>query len=697
MMKRITQILCLALALLMVFGLFGCQPAAEETESPTPDASQNTPAPEEGQEGSRDETVDFVVVGAGAAGVSAATEAARQGKSVILLEKLSFAGGSSALNEGYLWACDSELNQQTGVGYTAERMKEYLVESSRGNANEALNNNIVDLSGEMMDFLVDEGTVFSTENFAPSGGDAQDLQAFIADGAGYGLFSSLLNIAEKYGVTPRYESPAVGLIVEDGAVKGVTVEDEEGTYNIYATTTVLCTGGFLKNEELMKEFMPEWYSENSYCSAGATGDGHIWALELGAQMTGYGCGGVWRTEDGKNGYHEEGGMAPAVSFFIVNINGERFCNEYMGSDKNQLINEQPGKKAYCFMDSTSAYVALAEQGVANGYTYKADTLEELCNIYGINKENMLQTVAEYNECKASGGQDPFMVPNEYMVSMSEPPYYMSLFDPSMNTNCLMGIATDEYCRILGADGQPIEGLYGAGELIIGNLCGGTKAGARYPSCGTCLAAGIYGGPLAVRHAVGLYDETVEAAASEQPAEAPVAPVPVTLEYTDELKEMAHEILMNVGQPYTEEQLAEIPNIVAAKNRYLIATDLNDYDALRDVLTEEGEQGFRAIWNGYVGATDIESQVNSVKATLGQGDLAPTHFGANMIVYFVDDTHAKVMLRMQGHHTYSDNGEVYEAYGLYVDDMLKCADGVWRIETLRLDHCVRVGQLRGSAS
>lgn len=69
------------------------------------------------------------------------------------------------------------------------------------------------------------------------------------------------------------------------------------------------------------------------------------------------------TEDGKNGYHVEGGLVPCVSFFITNIEGQRFCNEYMGSDKNQLINEQSDKKAYCFMDSTSPYVAMAEQGV----------------------------------------------------------------------------------------------------------------------------------------------------------------------------------------------------------------------------------------------------------------------------------------------------------------------------------------------
>ena len=454
------------------------------------------------EEASRDEHVDFVVVGAGAAGLSSAIEAARQGKSVILLEKLGFAGGSSALNEGYFWACESKFNELTGKGYTKDQMKEYLKTSSRGNANEELNNNIVDISSEIMDFLLDEGAQFYEDQFTASGGDAQDLDIFMAVDAGYGFASCLQTIARKYGVEPRLNSPATGLIVEDGVVKGVTVEDKEGSYNIYAENTILCTGGFLKNEELMNEFMPEWYSENSYCTAGATGDGHTWALELGAQMCGYGCGGVWRTEDGKNGYHEEGGLAPAVMFFIVNKEGNRFCNEYMGSDKNQFINEQTDKVCYCFMDSTSDYVSLAEYGVANGYAYKADTLEELCDVYGIDKENFAKTVEAYNKCKAENGEDPFGVPNAYMVSMTEGPFYMSLFDPSMNTNCLMGLKTDGFCRILGADGQPIPNLYGAGEIIIGNICGGTPMGARYPACGSCLASGVYGGPIAVRTALG---------------------------------------------------------------------------------------------------------------------------------------------------------------------------------------------------
>jgi predicted oxidoreductase len=64
----------------------------------------------------------------------------------------------------------------------------------------------------------------------------------------------------------------------------------------------------------------------------------------------------------------------------------------------------------------------------------------------------------------------------------------------------MGLEADEYCRLLDADNQPIPGLYGVGELIIGSVVGD----GNYPSCGTCLAAGIYGGVVAVRHQLGIF-------------------------------------------------------------------------------------------------------------------------------------------------------------------------------------------------
>lgn len=168
---------------------------------------------------------------------------------------------------------------------------------------------------------------------------------------------------------------------------------------------------------------------------------------------------------------------------------------------------------------------------------------------------------------------------------------------------------------------------------------------------------------------------------------------MTLNYSDEVKRLAHEILMEAGKPYTEEQLKEIPRILNVKARYFWGNDLNDYEVLRDVFTEEGEHGFRTFWNGGPGSATVEAQIGSVQFTIGQGDMVPMHFGHNQIVRFIDDTHAQLLTRMNDYHTYTDNGENYSGFGMYVDDLLKCKDGVWRIETLRLDYGVLINSLR----
>ena len=447
----------------------------------------------------RDATVDFVVVGAGAGGMSAATEAARQGKSVILLEKLSFAGGSSALCEGYFWSSGAKINAETGKGFDAEAMKTAMKEAAGGKAVEGLIDNLCDVSGQVMDTLTDNGVVFLKDKFTGSGGAISNLDVFIAEGAGNGFMKSMLKIAQDNKVDIRYESKATDLIYEDGKVKGVTVTDKDGSYNIYADATVLATGGFLQNREMLGQYMPEW-DHTPYCTAGATGDGHQMAMKLGAHMIGYSVGCVWEFE-GKNGYHMDGGMTPAVTFFRVNKEGKRVYNEYAGGSlKNDVTMQQEGKRVYGFMDSTSNFAGLAEQSVAVGLAHKADTLEELAEIYGLDVDAFMKTVKTYNDAKAAGKDDPeFGVPNAAMVSLTQPPFYATYYQP-WGTNCLMGLEADEYCRLLDADNQPIPGLYGVGELIIGSVVGD----GNYPSCGTCLAAGIYGGVVAVRHQLGIF-------------------------------------------------------------------------------------------------------------------------------------------------------------------------------------------------
>lgn len=78
-------------------------------------------------------------------------------------------------------------------------------------------------------------------------------------------------------------------------------------------------------------------------------------------------------------------------------------------------------------------------------------------------------------------------------------------------------------------------------------------------------------------------------------------------------------------------------------------------------------------------------------------MIPMHFGHNQIVQFLDNGHARLLTRMNDYHTYIDNEEIYAGYGMYVDDLTRCPDGIWRISQLRLDYGVTVtlGQLRST--
>lgn len=154
------------------------------------------------------------------------------------------------------------------------------------------------------------------------------------------------------------------------------------------------------------------------------------------------------------------------------------------------------------MDSTSNFAAMTEQSMVAGLAYyKADTLEELAEQLGVNVDEFIKTVEKYNETKASENDDAdFGAANAYMVSMTEAPFYGTYYQP-WATNCLSGLEVDEYFRILGENNEPISNLYGVGERVIGSIVGN----GNYPTCGTCLVAGIYGGPVAVRHALGIME------------------------------------------------------------------------------------------------------------------------------------------------------------------------------------------------
>ena len=70
--------------------------------------------------------VDLVVVGSGAAGLSAAVTAAYHGLKVVLVEKADSLGGATAWSGGWMWAPCNPLARAAGINETVETVRTYL-------------------------------------------------------------------------------------------------------------------------------------------------------------------------------------------------------------------------------------------------------------------------------------------------------------------------------------------------------------------------------------------------------------------------------------------------------------------------------------------------------------------------------------------------------------------------------------------
>ena len=111
----------------------------------------------------RTESCDVLVVGTGAAGLTAAVTAAKAGKKVILLEKDAVYGGTTAFSGGMIWIPGNrysvEMNQKAGTEDSLAIARDYIYDEG----GEALDANKVESylkhGKEMVDYLERETEV----------------------------------------------------------------------------------------------------------------------------------------------------------------------------------------------------------------------------------------------------------------------------------------------------------------------------------------------------------------------------------------------------------------------------------------------------------------------------------------------------------------------------------------------------------
>ena len=111
------------------------------------------------------------------------------------------------------------------------------------------------LSGESFDLLVNAGLPLQ-DGLSASSPHNEKIFAAWAEDRGAGFHQFLTGYVENAGFDLRLNSRVTGLVVENGTVTGVAVEDKEYDYQINAKAVLLCTGGFASNAELMAQYAP---------------------------------------------------------------------------------------------------------------------------------------------------------------------------------------------------------------------------------------------------------------------------------------------------------------------------------------------------------------------------------------------------------------------------------------------------------
>lgn len=451
---------------------------------------------------------DVVVVGAGAAGLSAGLKAVQDGKNVIILEKMGVIGGASAMAGSGTMATGSTWQKEDGYEDSPEQLVEDMMENGHNKNDRATVELFANTIGEAFDWLVDENGAA-----VPYQRSGEPTRTYSGVGRGAGVCQSLCDKFLAEGGTLLLNTPATALIINDGAVTGVMAEGEGKAYTINAKAVVLASGGYGANDELV----PDEYKAFVYAGhAGAEGDAIAMVEPLDADLINMDLINTQPNSmilpSGLGQYCNPGvSRAYAAGGFMVNQDGERFFNEQANAwdlmqamkanDAQYLIMDQAafdgfnagmtGSKIYT-MEDVETWLADDYEGQPVMKT--AATLEELADKLGIPADALSASAQAFNEAAASGSADEFGR-TPAAAQSEEGPYYALEMHIRYYAS-LGGLHINDGMQVLNTQQEAIPGLYAAGE-VVGGLEGDVYMGGTL--FGWAIASGYEAGIAAAAY------------------------------------------------------------------------------------------------------------------------------------------------------------------------------------------------------
>jgi hypothetical protein len=448
---------------------------------------------------------DLVVIGGGGAGLIAAVKASDDsGKKVIVLEKAKNPGGSTYFAGG------------PGVGVKAGGGQ-----GGPGGPGGGQGSN----DGGAQKVSAAFNTWFTAKVGAENFEKGARMEKFkelpdpsIGPGRG-GTFTieKMLEFCKKQGIQVLTETPAKKFLTSgSGKVTGVIAESKDGEIQINCKACVIACGGFGRNYEMLKKHWPASYNNKEIfflCPPGLTGDGIIMAEAIGAQIDQTkweqsAAGGAFAPVPLHHPYSWSlQSMMADGRFLWINMNGERwnFAKESLASQPNATVyavadsdlletvgkgllagsgpsadpSSSEAKAIKKWKEDLEYECKIDEEGASGNHAKKASTLVELALKMHVDPEVFEKTIEDYNKAVDAGAvrssspiDQGFSLKSDKAASVRKPPFYAIWGHRfSQCTKGLNGIAVNNDFQILNPNGEPMPGLWAAGDTctIYGGL------------------------------------------------------------------------------------------------------------------------------------------------------------------------------------------------------------------------------------
>jgi succinate dehydrogenase/fumarate reductase flavoprotein subunit len=463
-----------------------------------------------------DYEADVVIVGLGGAGASAAIEARRAGADVLVLERGSEGGGSTAQSGGIVYF-GGGTPTQTACGFEddTDEMVKYLMAASGPNPDAAKVRRYCEQSLEHFAWFTELGIEFKPSFYAKKTTEPPTDDGLIYSGNEDSWPFNLIAKPAPRGHKPKTTGSAGGLImkklitatsalgariVENARVQTLIVDGERVVGLVMKVLgdektvrakkgVILCAGGFIMNREMVARHVPKLLDVNVQIgNPGDDGAGILMGMGVGGSTV---CMG--------EGFVSMPFYPPSklVNGIIVNAQGQRFVNEdaYHGRTGDYIL-RQSGGTAYLIVDNASFGRPITGMPIRAA----EENVEALEAALALPTGSLAHTVAYYNE-HAKRGEDPlFHKKKAYLTGLFEPPF--AAFDLSVGKAIIPGFTmggldTLVTGEVLTADGVPIPGLYAAGR----NTAGLPRSAGGYSS-GMSIGCATFFGRLAGKAAAG---------------------------------------------------------------------------------------------------------------------------------------------------------------------------------------------------